>query len=149
MGMKLEKSPFRYVCDHKNRFMRRMAMPFAFRDWYGPKQLYKHICDDNPVNRKKVQATGTGQRRLQKFIFWLIFACRASKMSKNMKKSPFAYICDHKNCSRVIWPCQLFYEIAMILSKLANTHDMVINCVRKVLGPLEVVTGVRKTALFS
>ena len=98
MGVKLEKSPFRYVCDDKNRFTRRMAMPFAFRDWYGPKQLYKHICDDNPVNRKIFQATGTGQRRLQKFIFWLIFACRASKMSKNMKKSPFAYVCDHKNC---------------------------------------------------
>ena len=32
MGMELEKLPFWCICDHKNRFTRRMTKPVVFRD---------------------------------------------------------------------------------------------------------------------
>ena len=37
----------------------------------------------------------------------------------------------------------------MILRKLANTHGVVMNCVEKVLGPLEVVTVEQNKSLFT
>ena len=41
--MKLEKWPFAYVLSFRNRLRCRAALPFAFMDYYDPKQHCKYL----------------------------------------------------------------------------------------------------------
>ena len=69
-----QKTPFVYVWDHINLLTRRMTMPFAFRDSYGLKQVYKHTFDEQNLRRKNSEAAASHQGRSQIFNFEVNFA---------------------------------------------------------------------------
>ena len=76
-------------------------MPFAFRDLYGLKQVYKHTFDEQSMYRKNFEVAASHQGRSQIFNFEVKFAYNSLKNLEDgygTEKSPFAYVCDHKNC---------------------------------------------------
>ena len=67
--MELKKSPFAYVCDHKNCFTRHMTIPVVLRDCYDPKQTCKHTRHGHKLRKKSFRPLEvvTGVRKIAHF----------------------------------------------------------------------------------
>ncbi len=68
-----------YDYGHINRLTRRRTTPFAFRDLYGLKQVYKHTFDEQSLCRKNFEVAASHQGRSQIFNFEVKFAYNSLK----------------------------------------------------------------------
>ena len=73
VGMEPQKWPSAYVLSCRNQLRCRAVLPFAFTDWYDPKQHCKYLGWHTKVCRKFFRTSQSCVTHLENTTFWLKF----------------------------------------------------------------------------
>ena len=84
---KPQKNDLPYVLGGGKKKLPIMTTPFNFADWYGPKQLSKHIGCDTEKSRKIFERSRSQTRDLQTLYFWLKFKGKIKKSIQILSKN--------------------------------------------------------------
>ena len=71
VGLEPQKWPLGCVISSRNRLRCRMVLPFAFTDWYDPKQHCKHLGWHAEAYRKFFGTSQSCVTHLENITFWL------------------------------------------------------------------------------
>ena len=139
--MKRKKWPSTHTFCFRTRLRRRMTTPFGFANWYGPKQLSKHIGCDTESSRKIFESSRSQTCDPPNTLFlveiWMFSMILPSKHEWNVKNGHQLTLFALESDWDIVWPSRLLLWIDMILNNIPNTLVVMQKALENFLEPLE------------